>query len=211
MSLSVIGAGFGRTGTLSLKAALESLGFGPCYHMENVFGSDEHLRRWRDIAAGEPADWNEVFAGYQSTVDWPGTLYWGQLADAFPDARVLLSVRPEDSWWRSFSTTIKKLIESRDTVDDDGLRSVLDYADDIINVQTFGGAMQDKEAVMTAYRARIDEVIAETDPERLLVFDVEEGWGPLCAFLRVDPPDKSFPHVNDRQEFWQHFGPDESS
>lgn len=211
MSLSVIGAGFGRTGTLSIKAALESLGFGPCYHMEQVFESDEQLRRWRDIAAGAPPDWHEVFADYRSTVDWPGTLYWRQLAGTYPDARVLLSVRPEDSWWRSFSTTIKKLIESRDTIDDEGRRSVLEYANDIINLQTFGGAMHDKDAVMAAYRARIDEVVAETDPERLLVFDVAEGWGPLCAFLGVAQPDKSFPHINNRQEFWQQFGPGETS
>jgi len=206
MSLSVIGAGFGRTGTLSISVALERLGYGPCYHMDNVFASAEHLARWQAVADGDPAEWNNIFAGYAATLDWPGMLYYRELADAFPDARVLLSVRPADTWWESFANTIKRLIESRDQAHDDHVRQVLAYAYRIIAEQTFGGAMDDKDAVIARYENHIDSVRKNIAAERLLVYQVTEGWGPLCKFLGVPEPDEDFPRLNNVNDFWRHFG-----
>ena len=206
MSLAVIGAGFGRTGTLSISVALERLGYGPCYHMDNVFASAEHLARWQAVADGDLAEWNNIFAGYAATLDWPGMLYYRELADAFPDARVLLSVRPADTWWESFANTIKRLIESRDQAHDDHVRQVLAYAYRIIAEQTFGGAMDDKDAVIARYENHIDSVRKNIAAERLLVYQVTEGWGPLCKFLGVPEPDEDFPRLNNVNDFWRHFG-----
>lgn len=206
MGLSVIGAGFGRTGTLSIKAALDQLGFGPCYHMKYVFEDPAHLRRWQSVADGRPPDWDELYAGFASTVDWPGTLYWRELADAYPDARILLSVRATDSWWNSFSSTVTQLIGMRDSFSDAHRRAVLDYAHEIIEKQTFGGDLSDKRAVLAAYENRIGEVKKATAPDRLLVYDITNGWEPLCEFLDVPVPATDFPRGNDSVEFWQRFG-----
>ena len=108
MTLSVIGSGFGRTGTMSLKNALEQLGFGPCHHMEEVFEHPEQVQHWQVVAAGDTVDWNTVFEGYHSQIDWPGAHVWRDLAKTFPNAKVVHSVRPEESWWNSFSKTIGK-------------------------------------------------------------------------------------------------------
>ncbi len=206
MSLEVIGAGFGRTGTLSIRIALEQIGFGPCYHMDNVFTSSEALNGWRAVANGREPDWGQLFGLYRSTVDWPGTLYWRELADAYPSARVLLSTRDAESWWASFSQTICKLIQMRDSFDDVRRRSVLDFAHEIIELQTFDGRMDKKEAGIAAFEKRIKDVKAAIDPDRLLVFDVHDGWAPLCSFFGVDTPEGDFPRCNDAGEFWKHFG-----
>ena len=206
MSLSVIGAGFGRTGTLSIKIALEQLGLGPCYHMETLFNDSTQLAAWEAAVDGQRVDWSELFAGYHSTIDWPGTHYWRELADFYPDAKILLSVRPTERWWLSFSGTIRKLIERRDSNPDEHRRSVLNVANKMIAEQTFGGAMDDKAQVLAAYQKRIDDVTKSIPNNRLLVFDVTEGWGPLCEFLGRPVPETEFPRSNDNDEFWQFFG-----
>lgn len=175
--------------------------------MEDVFSNADRLADWKAVADGAAADWDELFSGYASTVDWPGTLYWRELSDAYPDARILLSVRPEEEWWDSFSRTICKLIEMRGTVQEENLRSVLDYAHQIIAEQTFGGTMNDKQAVLDVYRRRTQDVTTNTPADRLLEFNVTEGWAPLCEFLGVSQPASDFPMINDTAEFWQHFGP----
>jgi Sulfotransferase domain len=93
MALRVIGAGFGRTGTHSLKLALEQLGFAPCHHMYEVRAHPEQLAFWQAAARGELPDWDEVFAGFAAQVDWPGARFWRELAEHFPHAKVILSVR----------------------------------------------------------------------------------------------------------------------
>lgn len=206
MSLEIIGAGFGRTGTVSIRIALEQLGFGPCYHMENLFKSPEELERWQAIADGAPPDWEALFGEHRSTVDWPGTSYWRELADAFPKARVLLNVRAVDGWWASFSKTIAKLIKMRDSVIDEQRRAVLGYAHQLIDLGTFGGQMHDQSAAMNAFLRRTKDVTAHIAPERLLVYDVCEGWEPLCEFLGVPVPECIFPNTNNADEFWQVFG-----
>ena len=111
MALAIIGSGFGRTGTMSLKRALEELGYGPCHHMEEVFAHPEQVPYWQALAAGRPMNWDEVFAGYNSQVDWPGAQVWRETAAAYPEAKVIHTMRPEEVWWGSFSTTIGKLMD----------------------------------------------------------------------------------------------------
>ena len=209
MTLQVIGAGFGRTGTFSIKLALEALGFGPCHHMDDLFASPERLAVWQNVADSTEPEWDSVFTGYASTIDWPSTNYWQALAVAYPDAKILLSVRPAEDWWISFDKTIRKLIESRDQAKSKHLRAVLDYAHRIIAEDTFAGRMGDRQAALDAYRRRVDEVVASVAGNRLLVFNVKEGWPPLCDFLGVPAPEDAFPRSNDAVDFWQHFGADE--
>jgi hypothetical protein len=112
MGLKVIGSGFGRTGTMSLKRALEQLAFGPCHHMEEILAHPEQVPHWQAVVAGQAVNWDEVFAGYRSQVDWPGAHVWQELAAAYPQAKVIHTVRPEEQWWKSFSQTIGTLHDS---------------------------------------------------------------------------------------------------
>jgi hypothetical protein len=206
MSLTVIGSGFGRTGTASLKRALEMLGFGPCHHMEEVMENPEQVPHWQAFVAGESVDWDEVFKGYRAQVDWPGAHVWRKLAAAYPDAKVIHSVRPEDAWWKSFSATIGPILLNYKAMPLPAhVTAMMEAMEIAIVEQTFGGELTDKESALAAYRKRTEEVRAAVPPERLLVFDVAEGWAPLCAFLNVAVPNEPFPRVNSTEEFLQFF------
>lgn len=206
MTLKVIGAGFGRTGTTSIKAALEMLGLGPCHHMSEVFEKPAQLPFWQDCVAGKPADWCAFFAPYRSAVDWPSTHYWRELAEVFPTAKILLSVREEPSWLSSFERTIKPLILRRNEAPDPHRLSVLEFAKTMIADQAFGGDLADRERLLSAYRERIAAVERDVPADRRLRFDVADGWQPLCRFLDVPVPREPFPRLNDSREFWSHFG-----
>ena len=206
MALSVIGAGFGRTGTLSIKMALEHLGLGPCHHMVDVFANPEQLPHWQAAADGQPVDWDEVFAGYTAATGWPSAHYWRELADKYPNSRILLSVRPAEHWWKSFSNTIGTMLEIRSAVSNEYFRSATAMAHKIIAEQTFGSAMNDKTAALFALQKRIDEVRHAIPSERLLIFDVLDGWEPLCKFLNLPVPDSDFPCRNSKNEFLNAFG-----
>jgi hypothetical protein len=204
MTLEVIGSGFGRTGTMSLKRALEELGYGPCHHMEEVFAHPEQVAHWQAIAAGRPVQWREVFAGYRSQVDWPGAHVWRETAAAYPKAKVIHTMRPEELWWKSFSGTIAKLLgEHQDIPLPPHVRDMLGVGMDIIGEQTFRGKYADKDGAIAAYRRRADEVRAAIPPERLLVFDVADGWEPLCEFLCHKVPTTPFPRTNAHDDFWK--------
>jgi hypothetical protein len=204
MSLAVIGPGFGRTGTMSLKHALERLGFGPCHHMEEVFAHPEQVPHWQAVVAGRPVVWDDVFAGYRSQVDWPGAHPWRELAIAYPQSKVILSVRSEAAWWTSFSATIGALFDAPDQAPlPPHLRTMRDVVIEMVQVQTFGCPSTDREGVLAAYRRRTEEVRAAIPTERLLVFDVAEGWAPLCRFLDVPVPDTPFPQMNSTEQFWK--------
>ena len=206
MTLAVIGAGFGRTGTMSTKLALEALGLGPCHHMHDVFTKPDQLPHWQAAVQGQPVNWSQALDGYRSAIDWPSTHSWDVLARAFPEAKIVLSVRPAEDWWRSFAATIGPLIDGRHSVPDPYRRSVLEMAHEMISQQTFGGMMKDKAHVLAVYRARIKEVKRSVTAERLLVYDVAEGWSPLCDFLGVPVPSTAFPRANNAEEFWSVFG-----
>lgn len=206
MSLTVIGSGFGRTGTASLKRALEMLGFGPCHHMEEVMEHPEQVPFWQAFVAGEAVDWGEVFKGYRCQVDWPGAHVWRELAATYPDANVIHSVRPEEVWWKSFSATIANLfLNYKEMQLPDHVRAMMGAMEVAIVNQTFGGDVTDKANALAAYRRRAGDVRSAIPPERLLVFDVAQGWAPLCEFLDVATPAEPFPRVNSTEEFLQFF------
>jgi hypothetical protein len=195
MPLSVIGAGFGRTGTMSLKLALDQLGFGPCYHMIEVFKNPKAPGYWEAAADRKPVDWEEVFAGYGSTVDWPGATFYKQLADAYPDAKVILTVRDAEAWFASTQATIFSL-HIRDDTEDPWQRMVLKVIGDLFDRQ-----MTDKAKLIAVYKQHNEEVRRTIAPERLLVYDVAQGWKPLCRFLGVEVPSEPMPKVNSTDEF----------
>lgn len=207
VTLSVIGSGFGRTGTKSLKEALEKLGFGPCHHMYEVLDNLEQVPDWKALADGESRDLHKIYEGYNSQVDWPGAHYWKQAVAAFPDAKVVHSVRPPEKWWASFDRTIGKLLDVYPSMDlPPPIREILDMNRKFVGDATFGGQFRDKDAAIAAFEARTAEVRATLPADRFIVFDVAEGWEPLCAFLDVPVPDEPFPHHNLRADFWDVLG-----
>lgn len=207
MTLAVIGSGFGRTGTKSLKAAVERLGFGPCHHMHEVVEHPEQVAHWQALAAGRTVDWNAVFAGYRSQVDWPGAHVWRELAAAFPAAKMVHTVRPEEVWWSSFSKTIGKLMASYRALPlPPHIIAILDAWGELAGKVTFGGRLDDRDTAIAAYRRRSAEVQEAIPADRLLVFDVADGWDPLCRFLDVPTPAEPFPHHNLRADFWEVLG-----
>ena len=203
MALQVIGAGFGRTGTLSMKAALEQLGYDKCHHMMEVFPSDKQLGAWHRISQGETPDWDHVFEGFQASVDFPSSGYWRELAAHYPDAKIILTTRSFDSWYESASETIYPV--SRDipgwmTVIPK-VRKIKEMTYGTIWDRIFGGKFEDKEATRKAFEQHEADVKAAFSDDRLLVFHPKEGWGPLCAFLGKPVPEGPFPNVNDRADF----------
>ena len=200
--MKVIGAGFGRTGTLSAKTALEELGAGPCYHMVEVFDKPRHVELWQAAAEGQPIDWDELFTGYNATVDWPACAFYQQLMQAYPAAKVLLTVRDPQSWYESTRNTIyqagRMSPDSPDTADRRRMINTLIWQG------TFGGAFEDKQRAISIFERHIEEVKDRVPGARLLVYDVNEGWEPLCRFLHVAvPADKPFPHLNETSAFHQ--------
>ena len=206
MSLKVIGSGFGRTGTMTTKQALETLGFGPCHHMVEIIENPSQLQLWKAVAAGEPVDWAEVYAGYRSQVDWPGAHVWEQAARAFPEARVIHTERPEDNWWNSFNGTIGKFFAVfREMELPPHIMDQFTVMRDWMIQGTFTD-FTDRDSTIAAYSANNRKVRETIAPERLLVFHVADGWEPLCEFLGVPVPDTPFPNTNPKKEFWEHFG-----
>jgi hypothetical protein len=195
--LKVIGAGFGRTGTLSIKNALEELGLRPCYHMTTLFQKPGASEQWEDIVAGAQADWNEVFVGYQATVDWPACSYYKELMQVYPAAKVLLTVRDPEKWYESVCSTI--YIVSRKNLPDSSHARMLNT---LVWEGTFDGKFEDKDYAIAVFLRHIEEVKHHVPTEKLLVYDVKEGWEPLCAYLGVEvPTDTPFPRLNDRANF----------
>ena len=206
MPLQVIGAGFGRTGTASLKAALETLGFGPSYHMFEFMEHPEHARYWELALAGKPVPWDELFRGYRATVDWPGCTFYQELMAAYPGAKVILSVRDPERWFESARKTIF-------TAPRGGARTLFQllttprmwrsvrFVYRLLRRRTFGGKEQNSAHATAVFAAHNEAVKRTVPPERLLVYEVKEGWEPLCRFLGVPVPPVPFPHVNDAETF----------
>jgi hypothetical protein len=223
VALKVIGAGLGRTGTLSLKMALEQLGFAKCHHMMEVFEHPEHARMFYDAARGKP-QWDALFDGYQASVDWPSCHFWRQLMDHYPDAKVILSLRDPEKWYQSFSNTILQGIRMAgqsagaapappDASAMSGMAAAMaamaPMMREIIIEQTFDSNLDDKDHIIAVYNAHNERVRETVPPERLLVYEPGAGWEPLCAFLEVPAPDAPYPHTNTTEDFQsripQHF------
>ena len=210
--MRIIGAGFGRTGTTSLKAALETLGFGPSYRLDEVFKHPEQVAFWEAASRGERVDWEGFFAGYGVAVDWPAFSFYKELTQAFPGAPVILTVRDPDRWYESVRSTlygIHKLSAGPAPVGlafalagllAPAVTGIARLADRTLWDGLFDGRFEDRSYAIETFRRHNEEVRRHVPPERLLVYDVKEGWAPLCAFLGVDVPDRPFPHLNDTRE-----------
>lgn len=198
--MQIIGAGLGRTGTYSLKMALTQLGFGPCYHMEAVLmDRSRHVPLWNEALGGEP-DWTAVYDGYASAVDWPTAAFYRELNKAYPQAKFILTTRSPESWAQSYGATIHKLLQGRDQAPPD-MRDWLMMAEAVIAANGFPPDATHDDLV-DGFATHIDAVKSEIPADRLLVFEVKQGWAPLCAFLGKPVPDEPFPRTNDREEFW---------
>jgi hypothetical protein len=198
MTLKVIGAGEGRTGTMSIKLALETLGFGPCHHMSEVIIHPESAKLWLAAIDGEP-DWDTIYAEYSSAVDAPTCIFWRELAAFYPDAKIILSLRDAESWFESGQATI---LGSQVHRSFDG-SPLEDFFRKIVPLN-YGLAdrtqTQDRD-FMIAYFHRHNEAVRNTiSKDRLLIYDVRDGWDPLCRFLDVPVPDAPFPHANTRED-----------
>ena len=204
MTLKVIGAGLGRTGTLTLKTALEQLGFAPCHHMVEVFAHPEQADFWRRAAEGEAVDWEEVFGAYNASVDWPSCHFWRQLAARYPDAKIVLSLRDPERWWESMDATILQV--TRAMFADPARRAAMRFIELILVDQTLAGDLS-RDNVIAAFERHNAAVRAAIPSERLLVFEAAQGWTPLCQFLGVPVPETPFPKVNSRDEFMSQAAP----
>lgn len=205
MALKVIGAGFGRTGTLSMKAALERLGFNKCHHMVEVLMAkdDTQLDYWDAVGRGDRPGWEAIFEGYQASVDFPSSVYWKELAEAYPDAKVVLTVRDFESWYKSASSTIYAVGKSQPAWTKllPKPKKISRMTNNVIWDGKFNGKFEDKAHAENVWNEHIAEVKATLPSERLLVFEVKNGWEPLCTFLGVPIPDSPFPRVNDTAQF----------
>lgn len=198
--MRIIGAGVGRTGTYSLKLAINELGLGPCHHMEEVLHNmDLQVPLWKDVLRGE-ADWSSIYANYNSAVDWPTAGYFRELCDAYPDARFILTHRDPESWASSFGATIYTLLGNKSDAPQE-MRDWLDMAEGVVERTGFPPGLE-HEQLKEAFIAHNEAVKAAIPAKQLLVFQVKEGWQPLCEFLDLPVPDKPFPRTNHRQEFW---------
>jgi hypothetical protein len=208
--VKIIGAGIGRTGTMSLKTALERLGFGPCFHGRHVLDHRDRLPQWMAAADGQPVDWAALFAGYRSTMDWPGAAFWRELIATFPDARVILTERDPDSWYDSVARTIYPMFGSPDDPRAERARALVPGLDVMTEFTrrliwdgpVFGGRFPDRAHAIAVFEEHNAAVRREVPPERLLVCGADVGWARLCGFLGVPEPDEPYPHLNDPAGFW---------
>ncbi|WP_158584224.1 sulfotransferase family protein [Salinibius halmophilus] len=212
MTVKVIGAGFGRTGTKSLQTALEALGFGPTYHMSELVKNPQHVPYWRGAMEGEQVNWHEFLDGYHAIVDFPGCLYYKELMEAYPDAKVVLTTRDAEKWFESASKTILNFdphpvyiaimrFMCKFSKTARGMSDVGMYNSAELYEKLFQNRKHDKDFVIDVFNQHIEAVRAAVPADRLLEYQVSEGWEPLCEFLNVDVPNKDFPRSNDRNDF----------
>jgi hypothetical protein len=198
--MHVIGAGVGRTGTYSLKLAINQLGLGPCFHMEEVLHNmSTQVPLWSAALKGSP-NWPDIFSGFESTVDWPTAAFYRELIEEYPSAKFVLTVRSPESWAASFGSTIYKFIAGRDEAPPE-MKDWLEMAEGVISSSGFRAGLSDDD-LMNAFVAHNESVKATIPASQLLVFEVKDGWEPLCKFLGTEIPDEPFPRTNDREEFW---------
>lgn len=216
VAMDVIGVGFGRTGTASLKLALEQLDFGPCYHMTEVMDRRDRIRQWRRVAEGQRPDWPEIYRGFRSTLDWPGVAYWRELVAAFPEAKVILTVRDPQRWYESAFNTVFRFPMRRHNHMERLLYAFLGAVNPraselprMLDAAVWRRQFEDRHFDRPEDRAfaieafeRHNAQVQESVPaDRLLVYRVDQGWEPLCSFLGVPVPDRPFPRVNETEEF----------
>ncbi len=199
MALEIVGAGFGRTGTMSLKAALEQLGYHKCYHMMEV--EPQHLEVWRDAQAGRPVEWDALFDGYKASVDWPSCNSWHELMTYYPQAKVILTTRDPQQWYRSVMKTIYPSSTYGLTSEDPKRRAGSEWGRDIIWDGVFDGRLDDDAHVIDVFNRHNENVRQTVPADRLLEYQPGDGWEPLCAFLGCEVPESSYPRTNSTEDF----------
>ncbi|HEY1688355.1 MAG TPA: sulfotransferase [Solirubrobacteraceae bacterium] len=218
--MQVIGAGFGRTGTMSLKVALEELGAGPCLHSLEGLASSRYTAPepalvaaagpsttyWERLAKGERIDWREAFVGWGSVLDWVGARYYPEILEAWPEAKVILSVRDPEDWYESCNESLRATWDVAGPDGDAHYPPVLRAADSAIWQDIFGGRFDEREHAIEIFERHREQVIERVPAERLLIYDIREGWQPLCELLGVALPETPFPHLNGRSAFLRRFG-----
>ena len=199
--MKIIGVGFGRTGTMSTWAALEHLGFKPCYHFLEVFKRPKHIQTWQAAADGEIIDWQAFFSGYKACLDYPVPAFYKQIIEAFPEAKVILNVRDPEKWYESTYETIYQGFAMPDWLLNllPPFRGMKKMGNDTTWEGLFHGKFEHREYAIRIFEEHIQEVQRVIPADKLLVFQVQDGWGPLCEFLGVAQPTKKFPHINDRK------------
>ena len=214
MPLNIIGSGLGRTGTYSLKLALEILGFGKCYHMTELFQNPEGVRFFNDAEKGKQVDWERLFRDYTSAVDSPVARYYKNIYSYYPNSKVIHTVRDPDVWYKSASATIfpagnpfswkilKLAVHLPFSINAIKRIPVLMYTRKLSHLE-FGNNLNDKEKVISEFNFHTEDVIKTIPKEKLLVFDVRSGWLPLCGFLNVPVPEVPFPVSNSGKEFFE--------
>jgi hypothetical protein len=212
MAIKVIGTGLGRTGTHSLKMALEQLGFGKCYHMVELLNNPAGLRHFEEAERGEDTNWDALFQGYLSAVDYPVARYYKPLLTKYPDAKVVHTTRDPEAWYESCRNTIfwaskpdagrilKMMIRMPFSSTIRKRLPVLKYNGRLIDLE-FGNDLNNKAEIIKRFKQRDEEIERTVPKERLLKFNVKEGWEPLCRFLGVAVPSTSFPKSNSTEEF----------
>jgi hypothetical protein len=208
VTLQAVGAGLGRTGTTSMKLALEQLLDGRCFDMSDVFGHPEVAQQWIRATDEDLPDWHELFRDYRATVDWPAAAFWREISAEFPDAIVILSTRDADDWWMSASRTIFPVI-IRDQESGTPLSADRQMILDVLHSR-FTLNWDDADAAKAAYLRHNQEVRATIDPARLVEWRPGDGWDPLCRALSLPVPETPYPHVNTTDEFRQLSGLDEA-
>jgi hypothetical protein len=196
MTLQVVGAGVGRTGTNSLKVALEQLLGGPCHHMTEILEHPEQIPTWTDAIEGRSVDWSDLLAGYDALVDWPGASFWPELTAANPDALVLLSVRDPESWYRSASNTIFGVFDHAPPEMKPWFESMRGLLK-----ERFSDQFDDAGTMMSAFERHNEAVRQAIPSDRLLEWTPTDGWGPICERLGLDVPDDPFPMTNDTNQW----------
>ena len=210
--MEIIGAGFGRTGTKSLQLALEQLGYNPCYHMEALFRNPHGFEQWNQAYKEEPVEWSEVLGSYKAIVDFPGAQYYRELADYYPEAKVILSVRDPESWYESARSTIysfdpgpaikiKMLMSMPFSATARNLFKAIQLNDKAIWKKLFEGKFEDRKFAIDKFISHNEEVKATISPDRLLVYEVGSGWEPICAFLGKEIPSNPYPSANKKENF----------
>jgi len=200
MGLQVVGAGLGRTGTHSLQLALQQLLDGRCYHMIEVFGRPDDIPVWHRAVKGEMPDWNDFLSDFTATVDWPASAFWREIADANPDAVVLLSSRDSEGWWKSATNTIFNVARREVPPDEPDLQAQMKMIDDMFRLR-FTPNWQDETEAKRAFEQHNETVRATIPADRLIDYRPGDGWEPICDKLGVPVPDAPFPHVNTTEEF----------
>ena len=199
--MQIIGAGFGRTGTMSLAEALEQLGFDPCYHMLDVFKHPSHIKVWQAAAEGKKIDWKEFLGEYKAGLDYPLVAFYKELVTAFPEAKVILTVRDPEQWYESTRQTIYRGAAFPDWLMKllPPFRGMKQMVQSTTWDRLFDGRFEDRQHAIRVFNDHVEEVKRTVPKEKLLIYSVGEGWGPLCEFLNIPIPGKPFPQLNDRK------------